>query len=108
MKENKLHVLTRNRTDDDRTGCTCIDHKTLQYSSGTWVLSKEKAESLLGKNIYIHDAQSEPSKHGGVITKVVREESGRYTFFYTASRDCFGVTTGNWGREKSFGDDQGE
>ncbi len=108
MKENKLHVLTRNRTDEDKTGCTCIDHKTLQYSSGTWVLSKQKAESLLGNKIYIHDAQSAPSKHGGVITKVIQEEGGRYTFLYTANRECFGVKVGNWGREKSFGDDQGE
>ena len=99
---NELHFISTYGKDTDGTGCRCVDHKTLSYSSGTWAVSEKIAQESIDKKIYIHDTKAGQSRHGGIITSFERHESGRYTFFYTAHRSCFGVYFDKWGQEKGY------
>ncbi len=40
------------------------------WESGNWDVSQEKAAALIGKRIYFHEKQAEPSYFGGVIISV--------------------------------------
>lgn len=38
-----------------------------EWESGNWDVSTSKADTLVGKRIYFHEKQAEPSYFGGVI-----------------------------------------
>jgi hypothetical protein len=67
------------------------------YTSGRWVLSEEKANALVGGNIYFRDAQLKPSFFGGLILSAekIREgdAAGRFIFTFRSDPACKGITT---------------
>ena len=44
--------------------------QTVDVTSPSWVLSKEKASSLIGQNVVLTESQTSPAYMGGVITEV--------------------------------------
>jgi hypothetical protein len=70
-----------------------------EWESGNWVVAKEKAESLIGKRIYFHEKQIEPSYSGGVITNfhVHPETPNRIVFTYIPDNEGIGYLAGDEG-----------
>lgn len=51
--------------------------------SGDWLISKERAMSLIGGEIYFHRKKTAPAFLGGIIVKVGKSaEPGRFVFFF--------------------------
>lgn len=64
-----------------------------EWVSGNWDVSEGKAAALVGKRIYFHEKQAEPSYFGGVITSYGvlppdhPETPGRIVFTFTRDDD---------------------
>lgn len=73
------------------------------WESGNWDVSLEKAESLVGKRIYFHEKQAEPSYFGGTITSYHvlpqdhPETPGRIVFTFTRDAEGRGFNAGSSG-----------
>lgn len=74
-----------------------------EWESGNWVVKPEKAESLIGKRIYFHEKQKEPSYSGGII-KAFHDSNipDRIVFTYIPDNEGIGYLAGseNWGVEQ--------
>ncbi len=78
------------------------------WESGNWHVSQEKAQSLVGKRIYFHEKQAEPSYFGGLITGFHvlpadhPENPGRIVFVFTRDDEGKGFRAGStgWGNEQ--------
>ena len=74
-----------------------------EWESGNWDVSVEKAESLIGKRIYFHSKQAEPSYFGGTITacRVLPldhpETPGRIVFTFVRDAEGRGFNAGSTG-----------
>jgi hypothetical protein len=79
-----------------------LDRVSHSYESGNWDVAHSKAQSLIGCQIYFHDAQASPSYFGGLITgfRVLPpsdSQAGRVVFIFTANNNCKGVRAGTNG-----------
>jgi hypothetical protein len=80
-----------------------IEDGSDKWKSGNWVVALEKAESLIGKRIYFHEKQIEPSYSGGVVTAVHvlpedhPETPGRIVFTYIQDSEGIGYLAGSEG-----------
>ena len=45
-----------------------IEKGSDEWESGDWDVSPAKAQTLIGKRIYFHEKQADPSYFGGIIT----------------------------------------
>lgn len=73
------------------------------WESGNWDVSQEKAQLLIGKRIYFHEKQADPSYFGGVISgfRVLPadhpETPGRIVFAFTRDNEGKGFRAGSAG-----------
>ena len=68
------------------------------FSSGDWLLSEARANSMIGGEIFFHRSQKKPSFFGGVITKVEKSSvPARFVFFFIYDPQCRGVSTSSDG-----------
>lgn len=83
------------------------------WESGFWVVSEERANQLIGADLYLHSGQKEPSHFGGRIVayRVHRdpndpEVDGRLVFRIDPTPAHKGVLAvgAPWGNEKAFVD----
>ena len=51
----------------DNTGLHSLKYSEGTWETGNWHVSETRALSLIGKRIYLHDAQDKPSRFGGTI-----------------------------------------
>ncbi len=78
------------------------------YTSGYWTLSLETARSFIGRPIYFHEHQRDPSFYGGTVLDAVPTVGGEYpgkiVFKFKYSEDCKNVKTGQdgWSQEMKF------
>jgi hypothetical protein len=74
-----------------------------EWESGNWRVKPEKAKALIGKRIYFHEKQKEPSYSGGII-KAFRESKtpDRIVFIYIPDDEGIGYLAGadHWGSEQ--------
>ena len=74
-----------------------------EWESGNWDVAPAKAEALVGKRIYFHEEQAEPSYFGGVITKFRvlpanhPETPRRIVFTFTRDAQGIGFNAGRSG-----------
>lgn len=81
-----------------------------EYDCGYWVVAVSTAERLVSerRDLYLHDAQNEPSRFGGKIVGFrVHQgglEDGRIVFRIQATPEHRGFRTGRegWGNEKKI------
>lgn len=71
------------------------------------MVGDETAAALVGGDIYLHDAQAEPSYFGGTILSCRRlttgDDAGRLVFRFRASQTHKGNRSPDgWGREKKI------
>ena len=79
-----------------------------EWESGNWAIKPEKAEALVGKRIYFHEKQIEPSYSGGIIQRFtpLPEDHpihpGRIVFIYIPDSEGIGYLAGDkgWGNEQ--------
>jgi hypothetical protein len=79
-----------------------------EWESGNWDVSQAKAASLVGKRIYFHEKQAEPSYFGGVIVSFQvlpanhSESPGRIVFTFTRDEHGMNFIAGpdGWGNEQ--------
>jgi len=76
--------------------------------SGSWAVTPETAEALVGGDIYFHKKQKEPSFFGGKILgyklETEREYMGRiiFRFEYTPEHKNVPAGSGGWSNEKKI------
>ena len=67
------------------------------FSTGNWVISREKAESLIGGDIILVGSMQGPSYIGGKVTKYRRDDkTGRTTFFFKEDKKLRGIVVHRW------------
>lgn len=99
----KIHVIRKN--DPDLPPLELLDRDAGLHRSGYWVLSEEKAKSLVGGMIYFHREQAKVSFFGGIITHAERildgDYAGRIAFTFRFDPTCRNVHTprAGWGQE---------
>ena len=79
-----------------------------EWESGNWAIKPEKAEALVGKRIYFHEKQIEPSYSGGTIkgfTVLPQDHAkypGRIVFTYVPDGEGIGYLAGaeGWRNER--------
>lgn len=79
-----------------------------EWESGNWRVALKKAKSLIGKRIYFHKKQIEPSYSGGIIKafqvlpKDHPETPGRIVFTFIQDDEGIGYLAGaeGWGVEQ--------
>ena len=66
-----------------------------EWLSGNWWVSDETARSLVGRRLYLHPGQLEPSHSGGEILSFERSSADpkRKIFRFPGSAKCVGVLT---------------
>ena len=83
-----------------------IDPTRNEWESGTWPLSEEIAQKLVGGMMYLHRSKQQESHFGGQILSYRVEESGPLTggvvFKLRATADCKGVKTDRKGWAKDL------
>jgi hypothetical protein len=79
------------------------------HESGFWTVTPQKADSLIGGDIYFHKKQTEPSFFGGRITgyrihEVNDEFYGKiiFCFEYSPAHRNISAGKGGWGNEIKF------
>ena len=76
------------------------------WECGWWQVAEDKAEQLIGHEIYFHKKRTEPSFYGGTIKGYRVDEEGKckgktiFTFEY--DKECRNVTTGRLGWSKEM------
>ncbi|MFZ4436851.1 MAG: hypothetical protein ACOYOS_00330 [Syntrophales bacterium] len=88
----------------------CVDSISNEWESGHWVVAEDTAQRLVNGmgQIYLHDAQNEPSRFGGDILsfRVHRGGNldGRLIFRFKPTPQCKNVRTNRngWGNEKKI------
>ena len=74
-----------------------------QWTTGTWTMSPETAESLQGGTVFLHTHQKGPCYLGGKILGCELEPTGRYTIRFEFDPDVVNTTTNqckkNWSVE---------
>lgn len=74
-----------------------------EWQSGDWDVAPAKAQSLIGKRIYFHEKQSDPSYFGGIITGFhilptkLPETRARIVFTFIRDKDGQGFSAGSGG-----------
>ena len=98
-----IHLIRKN--DPTLPQIEIVDRTEGIWKSGHWYLPEDKARGLIGKRIYFHRLQSEPSFFGGTILDVEVTQHGKYKgriafiFRYDkACRDCKTPKAG-WSQE---------
>ena len=75
-----------------------------EWSSGNWWVSDSTATSLVGRKLYLHPGQLEPSHSGGEILSYARSSADpkRKVFRFRQMSSCTGVVTPKlgWSNEK--------
>lgn len=67
------------------------------FSTGNWVISEKKANSLIGGDLILVSSMNSPSYIGGKITKFRRDEkTGRTTFFFNEDKKLRGIVVHRW------------
>ncbi len=101
MNEIKaMHVIVKH--DNPPTPIKLVDRDSKKFSSGYWHVGKDVAENMVGKKFYVHANQNDGSYHGGVVTDVIRHDSGRYMFCYVFNDNARDVKCKNWAQEKGY------
>lgn len=73
-----------------------------EFESGNWKIDLDKAERLVGGDLYLHSGQSSPSHFGGRIIgfrvlPVGEQDAGRVIFRFIFSERYRGVkSSGDW------------
>ena len=75
-----------------------------QWTTGTWAMSPETAESLQVGTVFLHTHQKGPCYLGGKILGCELEPTGRYTIRFEFDPDVVNITTAdrckkNWSVE---------
>lgn len=74
-----------------------------EWETGTWTMSAETANSLIGGTVYLHTAQKAPCFLGGKIYKCAEVGEGRYSIYFNFDKNVVGTTTqhckNNWSVE---------
>ena len=85
-----------------------LDLATDEYESGFWSLGSEKAQSLVGGDVYFHRARANPSFFGGRVLgyriQAEGEFAGRVVLRLRSEMGHQGVKTGStgWSLEKKI------
>lgn len=85
-----------------------LDLAADEYESGFWALGAEKAQSLVGGDVYFHSARANPSFFGGRVLgfriQADGEFAGRVVLRLRSEMDHQGVRTGStgWSVEKKI------
>ena len=78
-----------------------VDKEANIYESGCWAIGAQRADRLVGADIYFHRKQSEPSFDGGRITAWREQKIGKYKgrviFAFEQTEDHIGVEAGRDG-----------
>jgi hypothetical protein len=81
-----------------------IDKDKNEWESGSWEMTEEIAQKLVGGVMYLHRSKQQASHFGGKILSYRIEQSGpaagRVVFKLQAAADCKGVTTDRKGWAK--------
>lgn len=64
-----------------------------QWTTGTWSMSPETAESLIGGKVFLHTKQEGPSYLGGEILECIPGAGSRYTIRFQFNEDAVNITT---------------
>lgn len=99
---SKIHLIER------VTNVRLCDKEKNIWDSYAWVISPDKAEKLIGGEIYLHKAQDKPSHFGGIILSYrilgsdAGSDAGRVVFNFKADLEYKDVKTDKqgWGMEK--------
>jgi hypothetical protein len=80
-----------------------INWTTLLCECGAWVVSKKKAQRLIGATLYAHRTKSSPSFFSGCIVGYRVLENGRIVFQVLFKPEHCGVVApgSGWRREQS-------
>jgi len=74
-----------------------------EWTTGTWTMGHETAQSLIGGNVFLHTAQKEPCYLGGKILACEPVGDGRYTIHFRFDKELVNTTTDrckkNWSVE---------
>jgi hypothetical protein len=80
------------------------DREKNEWESGSWAMTEETAQKLVGSLMYLHRSKQQPSHFGGTILSYRVEQSGpeagRIVFKLRADADCKGVKTDRKGWSK--------
>ena len=99
MNINEIHVIAKGARGIGRVKETIAD-----YTSGSWVVSVAKADSLVGGTLFIHEHQKQRAYHGGTIIGF-EVEGGRITFRYAFSQEVRAADNRpdlEWAQEKAY------
>jgi hypothetical protein len=73
------------------------DREKNEWESGSWPVTEETAQKLVGAMLYLHRTKNQPSHFGGRILSHRVEQSGpsagRVVFMLRATVDCKDVKT---------------
>lgn len=78
------------------------------HESGSWAVTPETAEALVGGDIYFHKKQKEPSFYGGKILGFRLETEGEHVgriifrFEFTPEHKNVSSGSGGWSNEKKM------
>lgn len=105
MKRNaaELHVIEKGTYSRNLRR---ISNTSDEWLSGNWWISDPTAETLIGKMLYLHRGQTEPSHLGGEIISFqsAEDDPKRKVFRFRELPSCEGVVTPKqgWGNEKKI------
>ncbi len=98
---NEIHFIEKSAAYERVNGTSSGEWKT-----GTWKVSTEKAEKLIGGHIFLHTSQKDPCYLGGVILgyEPAKDEPGRVWFHFKFDPCVIGTRTtadhGKWSVEQ--------
>lgn len=93
MMPERIHLIERESNFSKLEGNRC--------KSCCWAITSQKADALVGKDIYFHKKQKEPSYFGGKILEyelvTEGENIGRVIFHFEFTREHKNVSAGDGG-----------
>ena len=81
-----------------------VSKEERRFISGSWAISKQRAQDLIGGTFSAHFGQDEKSYHQGAIVDVIesQEFEGRFDIIYVWQKDNFKGSGLNWANEKAY------
>ena len=67
-----------------------------EWTTGTWTMGHQTAQSLIGGNVYLHTAQKAPCYLGGEILACESVGDGRYIIYFRFDKDLVNTVTNDY------------
>lgn len=93
---HNLHLICKHGANHSHLG-------NQMFETGNWAVANKTADLIVGGRIYLHEKQSQPAWHGGIVVGWrASNEAGRVAFTYRVDGPFRTKCPGGWGREKAI------